>query len=368
MGVITTTLISGGTILVTATVLFRRRLSHNWIKVSPNVTKALQSNEAIIITGGNCGLGLETAKELVGRIGNGKIILGCRNVDSGEDATSLIRRQSSSSGKDTAATTNIECMQLDLASSESISKFVSDLTKRHNDVNEQLQIHTLICNAGVWMPMEYNQKTETEEYEIHFGVNHLGHFRLMKSILPLMMSSSSSSDKRIIFVSSSLLKSGKIDMQKRDFIYDGRRQQDNEKKNSFAPTGYCDSKLMNALTCRQLAIELQKHNNNQQKQKNNSRVTTYAVCPGFCRSNLGRSVPTPYFIRGIMRLFQRTSAQGAQNIVYVTMEDTHKLVSGGIYQDGKISMELTSFLDGVGMDVQQQLWDLSSELSGAVAK
>ena len=367
MGVITTTLVGSATILLTGTMLFRRRLSRNWIKVSPNVTKTLQSNEAIIITGGNSGLGLETAKDLMGRIGNGRIILGCRNVDSGEDAISLIRRQStSSSGKNTAATNNIECMQLDLASPESISKFVSDLTKRHNDVNEQLQIHTLICNAGVWMPMEYSQKTETENYEIHFGVNHLGHFRLMKSILPLMMSSSSSSDKRIIFVSSSLLKSGKIDMQKRDFIYDGRKAVDNnekkkKKKNSFAPTGYCDSKLMNALTCRQLAIELQKYN----QQQKNSTIATYALCPGFCRSNLGRSVQVPFFVRGIMRLFQRTSAQGAQNIVHVTLEDTQKLVSGGIYQDGKISMELTSFLDDVGEDVQKQLWDLSSELSDA---
>jgi NAD(P)-dependent dehydrogenase (short-subunit alcohol dehydrogenase family) len=192
---------------------------------------------------------------------------------------------------------------------------------------------------------------------------------LMKSILPLMMSSStttSPSDKRIIFVSSSLLKSGKIDMQKRDFIYDGRKAVDNnekkKKKNSFAPTGYCDSKLMNALTSRQLAIELQKHNQQQQK---NTAITTYALCPGFCRSNLGRSVQVPFFVRGIMRLFQRTSAQGAQNIVHVTLEDTQNLVSGGIYQDGKISMELTSFLDGVGMDVQKQLWDLSSELSDA---
>ena len=104
MGVITTTLISGGTILVTATMLFRHRLSRNWIKVSPTVTKPLQSNEAIIITGGNCGLGLETAKDLMGRIGNGKIILACRNVASGEDAVSLIRQ---SSGKNTTTNINV---------------------------------------------------------------------------------------------------------------------------------------------------------------------------------------------------------------------------------------------------------------------
>jgi len=63
-----------------------------------------------------------------------------------------------------------------------------------------------------------------------------------------------------------------------------------------------------------------------------------------------------------MRLFQRTSAQGAQNIVHVTMEDKEKLVSGALYQDGKIEDGITSFLDGMG-DVQKQLWDLSKELT-----
>lgn len=115
---------------------------------------------------------------------------------------------------------------------------------------------------------------------------------------------------------------------------------------------------MNALTCRQLELELQ----NQQQQTSNN-VTTYAVCPGFCKSDLLRYAGIPFYVRGIMRLFQRTSAQGAQNIVYVTMEDAEKLVSGAMYQDGKIEDGTTSVLDEVGEDVQKELWDLSKELA-----
>jgi len=218
MGALTTA-IGGATVLLGAgTLFFRRRLSRNWIEVSPHITKTLKRNEAIIITGGNCGLGFEAAKDLAGRVGNGKIILACRNYDNGESAASIIRQSSGNA--------NVECMKLDLASSESIRQFASDLTKRHEDSNEQLDIHALICNAGVWMPMEHKQKTD-EGYEIHFGINHLGHFRLIQSILPIM----SKEDGRIIIVSSSLLKSGKIDMQKRDFIHDGRSEEDtNEPK------------------------------------------------------------------------------------------------------------------------------------------
>eukprot|EP00984_Skeletonema_dohrnii_P014894 scaffold6355_cov99-Skeletonema_dohrnii-CCMP3373.AAC.3 len=350
MGALTTA-VGGATILLSAGgLLFRRRISRNWIQVNPTFTKTLQHNEAIIITGGNCGLGFEAAKDLAGRIGNGKIILACRNYENGESAASMIRQSSGNA--------NVECMKLDLASCDSIRQFALDLTKRNEDSDEQLDISALICNAGVWVPMEQTQKTD-EGYEVHFGVNHLGHFRLIQSILPIM-TKSKLEDKRVVFVSSSLLKSGKIDMQKRDFIHDGRSDEvdtNNEtKRKSFAPTGYCDSKLMNALTCRQLALEL--HN-----QHPPSNITTYAVCPGFCKSNLGRSVQVPFYVRGIMRLFQRTSAQGAQNIVHVTMEDTEKLVSGALYQDGKIEDGTTSVLEGVGADVQKQLWDLSEELA-----
>ena len=348
-----TTVIGGATVLLGAGgLLFRRRISHNWIKVSPKITKTLKHNEAIIITGGNCGLGFEAAKDLAGRVGNGKIILACRNYDNGESAASMIRQSSGNS--------NVICMKLDLASSDSIRQFALDLIKGNEDSNEQLDIYALICNAGVWMPMEHNQKTD-EGYEMHFGVNHLGHFRLIQSILPIM-ATSKLDDNRIIFVSSSLLKSGKIDMQKRDFIHDGRSNEvdTNEKKRkSFAPTGYCDSKLMNALTCRQLAVELQR----KEQQQQTNTITTYAVCPGFCKSNLGRSVQIPIYVRGIMRLFQRTSAQGAQNIVHATMEDKEKLISGALYQDGSIEDGTTSFLDGVGENVQKQLWDLSTELT-----
>ena len=145
MGALTTA-VGGATILLSAGgLLFRRRISRNWIQVNPTVTKTLQHNEAIIITGGNCGLGFEAAKDLAGRIGNGKIILACRNYENGESAASMIRQSSGNA--------NVECMKLDLASCDSIRQFALDLTKRNEDSDEKLDISALICNAGVWVPM-----------------------------------------------------------------------------------------------------------------------------------------------------------------------------------------------------------------------
>lgn len=70
-------------------------------------------------------------------------------------------------------------MQLDLASFESIENFVEVVKAGFN------KIDVLINNAGVVVPLNYDQKTK-EGFEIHFGVNHLGHFYLTTLLLDLL--------------------------------------------------------------------------------------------------------------------------------------------------------------------------------------
>ena len=70
---------------------------------------------------------------------------------------------------------------------------------------------------------------------------------------------------------------------------------------------------MNMLTCRELAKRLP------------SNILSIAVSPGFCVSQLGRNVHTPIYKKmlmiPIMRLFQRSTQQGALNIVFATTEE-----------------------------------------------
>ena len=44
------------------------------------------------------------------------------------------------------------------------------------------RLDVLVCNAGVWVPMEQNRRT-VDNLEIHAGVNHLGHFLLPRLLL-----------------------------------------------------------------------------------------------------------------------------------------------------------------------------------------
>ena len=131
--------------------------------------------------------------------------------------------------------------------------------------------------------MDKKQKTIETKYEIHFGVNHMGHFVLIKCLLEHLKGQIKGT--RILIVSSVLMKPGRIDMSKRDFIYQGRTAEQTDPKFSNKaggkkkgrrgpPTGYCDSKLMNALCCRYLASDILK----------GTVITTYAISPGFCRS------------------------------------------------------------------------------------
>lgn len=327
--------------------LLRRRISRKWISPSsiPPSARRFAPDETIVITGGNAGLGYEAARELARRcaaVGAGseggcRIVLACRDVDAGNSAAERIRTDS---GND-----DVECLKLDLSSLDSVREFSRVMKDRDE------KVCALICNAGVWMP-EGGRKTR-DGFELHFGVNHLGHFALIKSLLPRMKESD---DGRIVIVGSSLCRSGKIDLDKRDFVRDGRVS-GREKKKSFAPLGYMDSKLMNMLTARELAVRLRGSSGN---------ITTCCVSPGFCSSQLGRNINMPFHKRllmtPLMRFFQRSSAQGAQNVVFSIMEDKAKLVSGAMYQDGVVWEDGVKLIDTLGNDLQKGLWDLSEEL------
>jgi len=342
--------------------LLRRRISKKWIDLRKSPHDL--TNKTILITGGNAGLGFEAAKDFARR--NGKVILACRDLSKGRKAVMSIRR---STGNE-----NVNCMELDLASISSVRNFIKDIKSDP----ECSSIHALVCNAGVWVPdipndeknlianKEAMNKTK-DGYEIHFGVNHLSHFLLATSLKDEL---ANSGDGRVVFVSSSLMKSGKIDLERHDHVHEGRQPDQHvddssdansallipKKKSSFGPpSAYCDTKLMNALTCKHLAATILP-----------PTVTTYAVCPGFCRSSLGRHVVFPFYQKllfaPIMLMIQRSAVQGAHNIIFATVEEKDKLQSGAFYKDGKVAKEEMDYVDSLGEDLPRKLWELSDGL------
>ena len=306
------------------------------IKSDPVLSKKSLKDKVIIITGANTGLGKSAALDFAQRE-PAKIILACRNIDSGNKAAREITKCTGNS--------NVKCLRLDLASLDSIRQFAEQFQ------SENEELHALVCNAGVWFPMEQKMKSN-DGYEIHFGVNHLGHF-LLATLLKeqLLKAATRSGDARIVVVSSGLMNMGVVDMNNIDF--ENGRKSNNQGRMSFAPTGYCDSKLMNGLFVKEWC-------------KREPKIPAFAVGPGMCKTELARNVHFP-LRRKIMMipflfLFVRSSHQGAQNIIHATVQDLQKLQVGGFYRDGKLSVRENEKLDSMS-DTGIQLYEVSEKLT-----
>lgn len=329
-----------GTTAVAITAIFgasvysmRRKISSKWINL--RYKNYGLNGKTFLITGGNVGLGYETAKEIARRGGN--VVLACRNTTKGDEAVASIVKAA-------GGNTNVFCMKLDLASLSSVNAFIKEAQSKYESID------VLICNAGVWIPMEQKMKTQ-DGYEMHFGVNHLAHLAIAKGLIPQL---ERSNDGRIIFVSSGLMERGKIDLK--NAVYTGREENSENGQSSFAPpTGYCDSKLMNAMTSKYLATVLP------------PSIVTYSVCPGFCRSSLARNVSIPWYqktlVGPLMLMIQRTQLQGAQNIIFAACESKDSLESGTMYRDGKAMTSEMTYMDSIGgISEAKKLWDFSVDL------
>ncbi|CAJ1958872.1 unnamed protein product [Cylindrotheca closterium] len=344
-------------ILGASALLLRHSISRKWIDYRACQRDLDLNDKVYVITGGNTGLGYETAKDLAER--GATVVIACRDMEKGFEAMESIMKATGNP--------DVECLELDLCSLASVREFVKTIQSHR----QYSTIDGLILNAGVWVPPAEtatsddadeseplaSSPTKTQDgYEIHFGVNHLGHFFLANSLVENVKKSG---DGRIVFVASSLLKSGKLNFEAYDHIYSARQIPPGEKK-GFAPPAYCDSKLFNALTCKQLATILP------------PEVTTYSVCPGFCRSELGRhanlGMVKKMLATPIMRLIQRTTTQGAQNIVFCALEDKKNLKSGACYADGEISKKLAKHVDSFGIMGPKSVWSVSDMLVKDAAK
>lgn len=135
----------------------------------------------IVITGGNSGLGLETAK-LLAQDKNNRLILGCRNQLKAQDAVDALKKLSDNP--------NIQTVALDLSSFASIRCFAQEVTRLTTTID------VLACNAG--LQIANGSQVTTEGVEKTFGVNHLGHFLLTNLLLPSINKTSG----RIVLVSS----------------------------------------------------------------------------------------------------------------------------------------------------------------------
>ena len=293
-------------------------------------SKRRLSGKTVIITGGNTGIGKETAVELAKR--GARVIIGCRDAKRGRAACEDIRRRA----KRTTDVESVAYRHLDLADFASVRQFVARMR------TEERSIDVLVNNAGVYRCPYWRT---VDGHEMHFGVNHLGHFLLTLLLMDRLVESKPS---RVINVASLGHKRGKIDFNDLNFERDYDRR-----------VAYCRSKLANVLFTRELSRRLG---------DGSVGVTVNALHPGIVFTNLGRHVIRGFWgvvkailVAPIALLFLKTPWQGAQTSIYCALAEELDGVSGRYFVDCRQADVADVAKDD---EVARRLWEVSEELTG----
>ena len=150
-----------------------------------DVPPSAAKTPCVLITGANSGVGYTAAKQIAAQ---GKtVVMACRSVDKAERAARKLREEVGA---------NAEAVTLDVPLELTDLKSVREYALAFMDRSD-LSLDALVCNAGIMAaPLERT----AQGHELHFGVNHLGHFLLADALTPMLRESKG----RLVSVSSSL--------------------------------------------------------------------------------------------------------------------------------------------------------------------
>ncbi|KAM5343314.1 hypothetical protein ACJ41O_014280 [Fusarium nematophilum] len=211
-------------------------------------------DKVILITGGNIGLGKQSALD-ISKHNPAEIWLAARNAQKADAAIAQLREQ--------APHVSIRFLQLDLSSFDSIKNAARTLTSSIS------RLDILLLNAGI---MGCPPGVTKEGYEMHFGTNHVGHALLLKLLTPLLLKTASlppRSGVRVVTVSSVAHKysvSGGIEF---DILNtNGKGQSPNNL--------YGQSKLANLVYAREFA-------------KRHPEIISVSIHPGIVKTDLQKS-------------------------------------------------------------------------------
>jgi len=290
------------------------------------VSKDSLQGKVVVITGGNTGIGKSVALDFAKR--KARVIIACRSKERAEAAV-----------KDIINITNnqdVEYMQLDLSSLQSVRQFVQDY-KRKN-----LECHILINNAGIlYLHSRFvgDAPTETKEgFIIEFISNYLGHFLLTLLMLDILKASKA----RIVNVTSSLHFFASLDFKDIQGVKSSHFQR------------YSKSKLAQIY----FTYELQRRLKNE-----GSSVTCNACHPGYIASDIVRTLGPAvvwlfHFLWNILGWVPETGAMG---IIYAATSPEMENVGGVHFSKMNIAKSSKlSYDEKVG----QKLWDVSEKLVG----
>jgi NAD(P)-dependent dehydrogenase (short-subunit alcohol dehydrogenase family) len=283
-----------------------------------------------IVTGASSGIGFQTASALARR--GARVILAVRSLVRGSVAAEIIR---------THHTADVDVWELDLADLASVRSFATRWCE------EGAALDVLINNAGT---MALTRRQTADGVEVHFGVNHLGHFALTGLLMPSL-----SARGRVVTVSSLAHRVGRM------------RFDDLAGRQRVSPlAGYAQSKLANLLFTAELDRRLR---------ASGSGASAIAAHPGFTATHIIGIGPTitaasrrQQMMSRLMSVVAQDAAMGALPVLRAAVDVS---IPSGAYVGPRGWLEIRGYprevlpasraRDG---EMARELWLVSEELTG----
>lgn len=241
-----------------------------------------------LVTGGNSGIGLETARDLARR--GATVIIASRNEEKSSKAIADIIR--------TTGNKNVEQRYLDLAKFSNIREFADDFSRTFD------RLDILVNNAGC---AGLKPRVTEDGIDIVMQINYFGPFLLTNLLKQKLIASKPS---RIIIVSSKAHEYAKFDIEDIKGL-----------KQMHYITKYSNSKLCNVIWAKALAKNLP------------SGVTANALHPGVVKTDIfNRLPPTPRKITlYLIGASFKTAEEGAQTSIELAVAEKLENTTGGYY-------------------------------------
>lgn len=275
------------------------------------------NNRTVLITGGNTGLGLESAGQIAQT--GAKVIITSRDHERGKRARQMLQMKYGAT---------VDVVPLDLASFDSIRACAEQV------LAEYPQVDVLVNNAGLIL----SKRQETEQgFEATLGINHIGPALLTKLLLPRLLESD---DARVVNLASAAHRSA----------ITGLPWLDMQHTRGYTPLAYSQSKLCNILFTRSLA-----------KKYGEQGLFACAVHPGVVASDFARDGDTSGLLAAVyaMGSLWMKSPQAASKTTVWAATDADARQHQGAYLVNCRPRRPTAFARND--DNAERLWDMTEQ-------
>ena len=210
-----------------------------------------QHGRTVLITGATSGLGEAAAVALATR--GAHVVLATRSTERTAAVMDRIHHR--------CPAASMEHLHLDLTDLATVEAAATTLATRHGHLD------VVMANAGI---MGAPLQRTVDGFELHMGVNHLGHFALVGRLLPLL---EAAAEPRVVVVASTMHRIARLKVDDLN-LEQGRYER---------WTAYANSKLANLLH----VLELQRL-----AELAGSRLTAVGAHPGYADTALHTTGPT----------------------------------------------------------------------------